>query len=164
MVNLWFGDFPPRIHRRRIPQTCCQPQLVTFQLPNITRISSGLSVVPAHWQHLVHPTLEEKLHNNRLIIHWYSPFSMLALNQLHPLLFSCSHANIYVTNQSFVMEMDKAVFQYSRFPTGISQNTSMYCSTYCFKYKIKLTLVLRCFKLNQVIWQMTAKFWLALVD
>ena len=163
MVNLWFGDFPPRIHRRSIPQTCCQPQLVTFQLPNITRISSGLSVVPAHWQHLVHPTLEEKLHNNLLVIgtllsvcwHWINciPYSFLAPMPTYML-----------PSQSFVMEMDKAVFQYSRFPTGISQNTSMYCSTYCFKYKIKLTLVLRCFKLNQVIWQMTAKFWLALVD
>ena len=93
----WFRDFPPRIHRRSIPQTRCQPQLVTFQLPNITRISSSLSVVPVYWQHLVLPTLEEKLHNNLLIIHCYSPFSMLALSQLHPLLFFCSHANIYVT-------------------------------------------------------------------
>lgn len=42
-------------------------------------------------------TLEEKLHNNLLIIHCYSPSSMLALSQLHRLLFSCSHANIYVT-------------------------------------------------------------------
>lgn len=38
----------------------------------------------------------------------------------------------------------------------------MYCSAYCFK--IKATLLPRCFKLNQVIWQMTAPFQSDIID
>lgn len=38
----------------------------------------------------------------------------------------------------------------------------MYCSAYCFK--IKATWLPRCFKLNQVIWQMTAPFWPDIID
>lgn len=38
----------------------------------------------------------------------------------------------------------------------------MYCSAYCFK--IKATSLPRCFKLNQVIWQMTAPFQSDIID
>ena len=157
MANLWFKDFPPRIHRRSTPQTRCQPQWVTFPLPNITRINSG---------YLLSQSIDSTLfillwRKNYIITYWEFIITLLSvcwhwINRF-PYTFLAPMSTYMLPSQSFVMEMDKAVFWYSCFPTGISQNTSMnfpnlmYCSTYCLKNKIKLTLVLRCFKLNQVI-------------